>query len=493
MKTICTLFIFLLCIYNSYSQTPYFNYPIDTIVKDTYFNYRSMVKYDNSGFIHIVNTRQYDVQSNTREIFYRTNKSGIFAATQVTNNSVDDNYITFGFDLQGYIHLGWERRDASNNFQLIYASNRNTSNPFGDTVWITTGGLNKATPYMAVGKGDSLVHFVYYTFVTGQDNAYYRRYNFITGQLGPEVLLGPGEAGSENDIETAVDGFNKLHIAYCTNAGTNSAIKYFTNESGTLTEMPSGVTTYVDYPEMTIDNNNVVHIIYRNANDKRIYEIHKSPGGSFSTPFPITAAGLGNPAYWRAIDTDDNGTLYVTFQNSLSSAPKGFFLVYGSGTTYSNPILVFEDSTASYSTRGSSSVAARGNGQVAIAFDPAGSRGGDVVSDIFMKRGFVTSVGIVSSNETVHDFKLYDNYPNPFNPSTKIKFSVASNVKREMSNVKITVFDVIGREITTLVNEQLKPSTYEVEWNASDYPSGVYFYTLTTESFSETKKMILIK
>ncbi|RPI12471.1 MAG: T9SS C-terminal target domain-containing protein [Ignavibacteriae bacterium] len=97
------------------------------------------------------------------------------------------------------------------------------------------------------------------------------------------------------------------------------------------------------------------------------------------------------------------------------------------------------------------------------------------------------------SNYIPNQFTLYQNYPNPFNPSTKIKFSVTSNIKRETSNVKMVIFDVLGREVTILVNEQLKPGTYEVEWNASDFASGVYFYSLIADGYLETRKMVLIK
>jgi len=92
------------------------------------------------------------------------------------------------------------------------------------------------------------------------------------------------------------------------------------------------------------------------------------------------------------------------------------------------------------------------------------------------------------SNHVPKTYSLSQNYPNPFNPSTKIKFDVLrSNI------VTLKVFDVLGREIATLVNEQVKPGTYEVDWNASNYPSGVYFYTMRTEGYTETKRMILIK
>ena len=85
-------------------------------------------------------------------------------------------------------------------------------------------------------------------------------------------------------------------------------------------------------------------------------------------------------------------------------------------------------------------------------------------------------------------FKLTQNYPNPFNPSTKIKYSIPKNDK-----AKIKIFDIIGNEIATLVNEEKIAGTYEVTWNAIDLPSGVYFYQLKAGSFFETKKMILMK
>lgn len=488
MKNLIRYILFCIVIPYSLNSQGYLNFPIDTIVRDSFFNYRSMIKFDAAGFIHLVNTRQYDTPSNTRDIFYRTNKTGSMVVTRVTDNNIDDNYATFGFDLQQNVHIGWERRDGSNIFQLMYSNNRGGN--FSDPVWITTGGLNKATPFMAVGR-DSLTHFVYYTFVTGQDNAFYRTYNYVTGVLGPEITLGPAETGSENDIEVLVDANNKVHIVYVTNVNINGgALKYFTNESGSLTEVPTGISANAEYPDFTVDNTNTVSVIYRLSTDKRIYLMRKPSGGALSSPIAITPSGIGNPAYWRAIDTDDNGRLYVTFQNSAASTPKGFFLVHGTGSIFSQPILIFEDSTASYVTRGSSSVAAKGNGEIAILFDPAGVRNGVVISDIFMKRGTLTFTGVTQISTIASGFKLYDNYPNPFNPTTKIRFDISEG---SLSPVSLKIFDIKGQLINELVNENLSSGNYVAVWNASEYSSGAYFYILNAGSFTETKKMILIK
>jgi len=85
-------------------------------------------------------------------------------------------------------------------------------------------------------------------------------------------------------------------------------------------------------------------------------------------------------------------------------------------------------------------------------------------------------------------YKLNQNYPNPFNPSTTIKFAVPYE-----SNVNLSIYNVLGELISTLVNEQKKPGYYEYEFNASTLASGVYLYRIKAGSFVETKKMALMK
>ncbi|HWA05757.1 MAG TPA: T9SS type A sorting domain-containing protein, partial [Ignavibacteria bacterium] len=110
---------------------------------------------------------------------------------------------------------------------------------------------------------------------------------------------------------------------------------------------------------------------------------------------------------------------------------------------------------------------------------------------IWEYNGNIIPVAQIQSN-IPHEFLLFQNYPNPFNPSTKINFSIPP-VETTRGVVSLRVYDVLGNEITTLVNQQLTPGTYSVDWNASNYPSGLYFYRLTFGEYSETKRMVLIK
>ena len=99
----------------------------------------------------------------------------------------------------------------------------------------------------------------------------------------------------------------------------------------------------------------------------------------------------------------------------------------------------------------------------------------------------VIGVQQISSN-VPEKFSLYNNYPNPFNPSTTIKFDVA-----KMQNVKITIYDVLGRAAGVLVNETLQPGTFEVKWDALNFSSGIYYFRMETQTFSDTRKMVLVK
>ncbi|MCU0373440.1 MAG: YCF48-related protein [Ignavibacteria bacterium] len=111
--------------------------------------------------------------------------------------------------------------------------------------------------------------------------------------------------------------------------------------------------------------------------------------------------------------------------------------------------------------------------------------------------GGQTHITLTSNEVFPGNFELMQNYPNPFNSETKISFSIPSSegygFSRRVGLARLTVFDISGREIETLVNKQLSPGTYSVIWNAADFPSGVYFCRLQSGSSVSVKKMVLIK
>ena len=132
---------------------------------------------------------------------------------------------------------------------------------------------------------------------------------------------------------------------------------------------------------------------------------------------------------------------------------------------------------------------------------PLNNQYGNSIYSIFFidaQNGWLTASGTqicrytgttdIDDNFLVKEFKLLQNYPNPFNPSTSIKYTTGSN-----EFVQLKIFDVIGNEIATLVNEEKPAGTYEIKFNIASLSSGIYFYKLSAGSFTETKKMIVLK
>ncbi|MEO8664547.1 MAG: T9SS type A sorting domain-containing protein [Ignavibacteria bacterium] len=99
-----------------------------------------------------------------------------------------------------------------------------------------------------------------------------------------------------------------------------------------------------------------------------------------------------------------------------------------------------------------------------------------------------TIVGIENNVGVVADFSLYQNYPNPFNPKTTIYYDL-----RKTGFVSLIIYDVLGNRVATLREGKQNEGSYKIEFDASDFPSGVYFYKLSADNVSLTKKMLLIK
>jgi subtilisin family serine protease len=120
-------------------------------------------------------------------------------------------------------------------------------------------------------------------------------------------------------------------------------------------------------------------------------------------------------------------------------------------------------------------------------------KGGNLIellaNTVTARAKYFATVGITPVSENIPDrFELFQNYPNPFNPSTTIKFALPKN-----GLVKIKVYDMLGKEVANLVNEEVKAGTYEVKFNGAGLSSGMYFYRIETPEFTEVKKMIMIK
>jgi predicted GH43/DUF377 family glycosyl hydrolase len=223
-------------------------------------------------------------------------------------------------------------------------------------------------------------------------------------------------------------------------------------------------------------------------NNTIVNNIAAEKGGGFY--YHDSYPEIMNSIFWGNLASTGNQIYQYSGSSNISWSDVEGALVAGEGNMNSDPLFIFEDSLFHLSE--ASPCINAGNP------DPAYNDNDGTRNDIGWcggPEGIVTSLKNETTNSKMvsNDFILCSNYPNPFNPSTTIKYSIPFEENSELSIVKMIVYDILGRQVATLVNEKQKPGNYEVEWNANDQTSGVYFYRIHAGNFMETKKMVLLR
>lgn len=202
----------------------------------------------------------------------------------------------------------------------------------------------------------------------------------------------------------------------------------------------------------------------------------------------VTTNLLGPTNIWF----DDNGDLLVSDYNGTAvkrfDSDGNYLSDFITGIHFSEGVDFFPNGNILLGNGATSSVKMfDSSGNYIEDLIPSGS-GGLVTPNAVVLREVTTLPVQDDANLSVNTYELKQNYPNPFNPSTSIQYAVGSR-----QFVTLKVYNALGKEITTLVNKEVAAGNYEVEFNATDLPSGIYFYQLQADSFIETRKMILLK
>ncbi len=292
-------------------------------------------------------------------------------------------------------------------------------------------------------------------------------------------------ASNRGEVSVAVTGL-LVHVVWTDKrTDPNGEIYYKRSTDGgnswgadsRLTNNPS----YSFAPSISVSGSNV-HIVWtdnRDGYNQIFYKRSTDTGINWGADTRLT---YDSATFYHANLATSGSNLHIVWRNVTA----GFTALYykrstDAGLSWDSDLRFVNNS--SHST--SQSVAVSGSTVNVVWSD---DRDGNY--EIYYKRNPTGNpVGIIYISSGIPStFSLSQNYPNPFNPSTNIKFNVS-----KLSNVKIVVYDVMGREVQTLVNEKLQPGTYESSFDGSTLTSGVYFYKLSTEGFSETKKMMILK
>lgn len=471
--------LILLLTATSYAQwKPDARLTTDTAISFTSYNNARCIAAGEKS-VHVV---WYDYRDGNAEIYYkRSTDEGMnwSTGTRLTNDTSDSklpSIIVSGL----LVHVVWEEyRDG--NSEIYYKRSTDGGTTWGADIRLTNDFALSELPSISV-SGLAL-HVVWNDYRDTNYEIYYKRSTDggITWEADMQLTSDPANSvypaiAVSDSVVHAVwfddrDGNDEIYYKRSTDGGKNwEADTRLTNSS------------YLSWvPSVSVSNSDV-HVVWtddRDGNDETYYKRSTDGGITWEQDTRLTnnSANSWNPSisvagkflhlvWWD--DRDGNAEIY--YKQSTDSG-----LNWGMDTRLSN--------APDFSNRPSISVSDSVLHVVWRDFR-------DQNWEIYYKRfssGNMTSVKNPVS-ELPEGYKLEQNYPNPFNPSTKISFRISYP-----GFVSLKVYDVLGKEVATLVNEEKPSGEFEVEFVAGRLSSGIYFYKLQSGNFSQTKKMLLLK
>lgn len=468
-------------------------------------NYNPVIVSDGSGGA-IIAWQSYR-GSNTADIYaQRINSSG---AVQWTANGVPVSTVVFEQDTIAMISDGlggailtWQDYRSNNGFADIYAQRMNSS---GAMLW-TANGVNICNQ-AAAQRGPKLVSDGSGgAFITWYDNRA-GNYDIYTQRIANAGAV----VWTTNGVATCTMASDQLKPDICSDGASGVIITWYDFRSTTdyniyaQRQGPSGAIVWV--VDGVVMNNNVAYaqtdpkivsdglggaIIswtdYRTGTTADIYAQRVNTTGTVQwTATGVIICTSANDQIKSQLVSDGNNGAYITWEdhrnvgnsdiyaqriasNAAINWPATGYLVCAAANNQSSPMIV-----------------SNGNlGAIVVWQDFRNGNNFDIYETGFNISGFVATGN--NGTSIPDEFSISQNYPNPFNPSTTINYQLPI-----AGNVKISIYDALGKNVGILVNKSQNAGNYNIEWNAANLPSGVYIYKIEAGSFTSSKKMMLIK
>ena len=488
----------------------------------------SSLAVDGSGNVYVTG---YSLGSGTDRdyatIKYNSSGDQQWVARNNGPGNLNDYANSIAVDGSGNVYVSGYSYD--NGTELDYATIKYNSS--GAQQWVARyNGPGEDRAYSIAVDGSGNVYVTGYSSGSGTEHDYATiKYNSSGVQQWVARYNGPGNDNDEAN-SVAVDGSGNVYVTGFSSGlgiGVYATIKY--NSSG----VQQWVSTYNGWAtSLAVDGSGNVYVTGFSAGDYATIKYNSSGVQQWAVRYN----GPGNDLdYSRSLAVDGSGNVYVagtslggsTFgayatvkynssgvqqwasiysgpgnsnNDAESLALDGSGNVYVTGSSSAGSGTFYDYATIKYNSSGVQQWVTRYNGlgedeASSLALDSSGnvyvtghSSGSGTDAD-YATIKYSQSVGIKQLSSILPDrFSISQNYPNPFNPSTKIKFDIIKS-----GLVKLKIFDISGKEVALLVEENLSPGSYETEFVGSNFTSGVYFYKIETGSFVETKKMLMIK
>ena len=335
---------------------------------------------------------------------------------------------------------------------------------------------------------------------------------------GFPFILSNGDVNSySSPVLADVDGDNVREIIFGSHqtGGAGLGYVYILKNNGTvLPDWPKTTTYWVYGPPVLgyVNDDNVIDIVVGDqiggAAVNHIYAWDKN--GNVLSGFPIGPVNAVNNQVALG-DIDNDGKLELIIDDNSQENSMGKYLAFNhdgtpivnwdlptSGTTMFNMPCLADINTDGILDMVGAGVTLFGSNQTSVYIWNAGVNydASKIVNPVFQfnvrHNGVYGDNNIVSVNsfntEAPLGFTLRQNYPNPFNPITNMEFVIS-----DLGFITLKIYDALGKEIETLVNENLSPGSYKVRWNAEGFASGVYFYELSDGNLKQTKRLLLLK